>query len=188
MTRGTNPFIKLAIEIGPLLAFFIANARADIFTATATFMVATLISLAAAYWFERRLPILPLITGIFVVVFGGLTLWLHDETFIKLKPTIVNGLFAAILGGGMLLGRPLLRPLLSGMLPLTPEGWRKLTWRWAAYFLFLALFNEVTWRLLSTDVWVNTKVFATLPMTIIFSLAQAPLLRRYRSGEEGEVS
>ena len=183
MTRSGNPIIKLAIEVGPLLAFFIANARANIFVATGTFMVATMIALAAAYWFERRLPVLPLVTGIFVLVFGGLTLWLQDETFIKLKPTIVNALFAAILAGGMLLGRPLLRPLLSAVLPLTGEGWGKLTWRWAGFFLFLALFNEVTRHLLSTDMWVNTKVFATLPITIVFSLAQAPLLRRYRSTE-----
>jgi intracellular septation protein len=175
------PLAKFAIEAGPLLAFFVANARTDIFVGTGVFMVATVLSIVAAYLLERRLPIMPLVTGIFVLVFGGLTLWLHNDLFIKLKPTIINGLFAAILAGGMTFGRPLLRPLLGAMLPLTDRGWRELTWRWAGWFLFLALFNEVTWRTLSTDTWISTKLFATLPMTIVFSLAQLPLIKRYQT-------
>jgi intracellular septation protein len=122
---------------------------------------------------------MPLVTGLFVLVFGGLTLWLHDDLFIKLKPTIINGLFAAILAGGMVFDRPLLRPLLGAMIPIDDRGWRLLTWRWAAWFLFLALFNEATWRMLPTDVWVTTKLFGTLPMTIAFSLAQLPLIKRH---------
>jgi intracellular septation protein len=173
------PFVKLAIEAGPLLVFFIVNSRVDIFAGTGAFMAATMVSLIAAYWLERRLPIMPLVTGLFVLVFGGLTLWLHDDLFIKLKPTIINGLFAAILAGGMLFGRPLLRPLLGAMIPIDDQGWRSLTWRWAGWFLFLALFNEVTWRTLPTDVWITTKLFGTLPMTIAFSLAQLPLIKRH---------
>ena len=177
------PLVKFAIEAGPLLAFFIANARADIFVGTGVFMAATVLSIVAAYLLERRLPVMPLVTGVFVLVFGGLTLWLHNDLFIKLKPTIINGLFAAILAGGMTFDRPLLRPLFGAALPLTDRGWRELTWRWAGWFLFLALFNELTWRTLSTETWISTKLFATLPMTVIFSLAQLPLIKRYQAEE-----
>jgi intracellular septation protein len=175
-----NPLVKLAIEAGPLGVFFIANAKGGIFVATAAFMIAITLALAASWWLERKLPTLPLVTGVFVLVFGGLTLWLQDELFIKLKPTIVNGLFAAILLGGLVAGRPFLKPLLGAALELTDEGWRKLTFRWAWFFVALALANEVVWRTVSTDAWVGFKTFAILPATIVFSLAQLPLISRYR--------
>lgn len=175
-----NPLVKLAIEVGPLAVFFIANARGNIFTATAVFMVAIVIALVASWLIERRLPLLPLVTAAFVLVFGGLTLVLQDELFIKLKPTIVNSLFAAILFGGLFFGRPFLKPLLGAALELQDEGWRKLTYRWAWFFVALAMANEVVWRNLSTDGWVNFKVFGIMPLTIAFSLAQLPLINRYR--------
>ena len=180
-----NPLVKLAIEAGPLLVFFIANARGGIFIATGAFMVAILVALLASWLLQRRLPTLPLVTAGFVLVFGGLTLALQDELFIKLKPTIVNGLFAAILFCGLVLDRPLLKPLFDSAFSLTEAGWRKLTWRWAWYFVLLAVLNELVWRSLSTDAWVNFKVFGIMPLTIAFSLAQLPLINRYRPAEAG---
>lgn len=177
--RAPNPWAKLAIELGPLLVFFFANARFGIFAATAAFMVAITVSLGLSWWLVRKVPTMPLVTAIFVLVFGGLTLWLQDELFIKLKPTVVNGLFAAILFGGLIMGRPLLKPLLDTVLPLDAEGWRKLTWRWAWFFVLLAGLNELVWRSFPTDVWVNFKVFGIMPLTILFSLAQVPLIRRH---------
>lgn len=178
-----NPLVKLAIEVGPLVVFFIANSRGNIFIATGAFMVAIVVALIASWLIERRLPLLPLVTAAFVLVFGGLTLVLQDELFIKLKPTIVNSLFAAILFGGLFFGRPLLKPLLGAALDLRDEGWRKLTYRWAWFFVALAMANEMVWRTLSTDGWVNFKVFGIMPLTIAFSLAQLPLINRYRVAE-----
>jgi len=177
--RQLGPLLKLVLEIGPLVVFFLANTHYGIFTATAAFMVAMLLSVGTMFAIVRHVPTLPLATGVFVLVFGGLTLALNDEIFIKLKPTIVNTLFAAILAGGMLLGKPLLRSLLDAMIPLDHQGWRTLTWRWAAFFLFLAVVNEVVWRNFDTDTWVNFKVFGIMPLTIAFSLAQLPLIRRH---------
>ena len=181
--RAPNPWAKLAIELGPLLVFFFANARFGIFAATAMFMAAITVSLGLSWWLVRKLPTMPLVTAIFVLVFGGLTLWLQDELFIKLKPTVVNGLFAAILFGGLIMGRPLLKPLLDTVLPLDAEGWRKLTWRWAWFFVVLAGLNELVWRSFPTDVWVDFKVFGIMPLTIAFSLAQVPLIRRHALAE-----
>ena len=176
-----NPLVKLAIEAGPLLVFFIANAKAGIFVATGAFMVAIVVALGASWLLERKLPMLPLVTAGFVLVFGGLTLALQDDLFIKLKPTIVNTLFAATLFGGLIAGKPLLKPLLGAALELTDEGWRKLTWRWAWFFVALALLNEAVWRSLSTDAWVAFKVFGIMPLTFLFLLSQLPLIRSHGS-------
>ena len=177
--RPPHPLVKLAIETGPLLVFFVANAKYGIFAATGAFMVAIVAALGASYLIERKLPTLPLVTAVFVLVFGGLTLVFQEELFIKLKPTIVNTLFAAILAGGMLFDRPLLKPLMGAMLPLDEQGWRILTWRWAGFFLLLAGLNELVWRTQSTDTWVSFKVFGVMPLTIVFMIAQVPLLRRH---------
>lgn len=179
-----NPFLKLGLELGPLLLFFFTNSWYGLIPATAVFMVATAIALPIAYVLEKRLPIMPLITCVFVLIFGGLTVWLQDETFIKLKPTIVNLLFAAILLGGMLMRQSLLKPLLGTMVHLTDEGWRLLTLRWGAFFIVLAVLNEVVWRTQSTDFWVNFKVFGIMPLTIAFSIAQMPLINRYHADNE----
>jgi intracellular septation protein len=179
-----NSLLKLALEIGPLALFFFANAKWGIFWATGVFMVAISISVATTWALEKRVPKLPLVTGVFVLVFGGLTLILQDELFIKLKPTIVNTLFAAILFGGLMFGRSFLKSMLGPMFPMTDLGWRILTVRWAIFFLCLAAANEIVWRNFSTDAWVSFKVFAIMPATIVFSLFQLPTMNRHRSAEE----
>lgn len=178
-TLDSRQLLKLAIELGPLAVFFIANAQGGIFWGTAAFMVATLVSLAAARTLLGRIAVMPLVTGVFVLIFGGLTIWLQDELFIKMKPTIVNSLFAAILIGGLLAGHALLRHLFGEVFQLTDEGWRRLTLRWALFFCALAVLNEVVWRNFSTDTWVSFKVFGIMPLTMIFAVAQIGLLKTY---------
>jgi intracellular septation protein len=182
---GARQIVKLLIELGPLAVFFIVNARADIFSATAAFMVATLVALPTSWWLMRRLPVMPLVTAVFVLVFGGLTLYLADDQFIKLKPTIVNTLFGAILLGGLLFGRSLLSIVFGDVFRLTPEGWRRLTFRWGLFFLALAVLNEIVWRNFSTDMWVNFKVFGIAPLTMIFGMAQLGLLQRHEEKPDG---
>jgi intracellular septation protein len=174
-----NPLLKLALDLGPLALFFFANTRYGIFVATATFMVAVLAALAVSFVMTRQLPIMPVVTAIIVVVFGGLTLILHDATFIKVKPTIIYALFGAILIGGLIFKKPLLGVVFDSMFDLTDEGWRKLTLRWAFFFLVLAVLNEIVWRNTSTNVWVDFKVFGVTPLTLIFGALQVPLLKRY---------
>jgi intracellular septation protein len=147
-------------------------------------MVATLVALAVSYALTRRLPIMPLVTGVVVVVFGGLTLWLHDDTFIKMKPTIVNALFGGVLLGGLFFGRSLLGYVFDSVFKLTDEGWRSLTFRWGLFFLVLAVLNEVIWRSFSTDMWVQFKVFGIMPLTFLFTLSQLPLIMRTTIPEE----
>jgi intracellular septation protein len=189
---GTKPaeaplkaqILKLAVEVGPLAVFFIVNARAGIFWGTGVFMVATIVSLIASRILFGRIPVMPLVSGVCVMVFGGLTLWLQDDHFIKLKPTIVNSLFAGALFIGLLAGQSLLRVVFGDVFRLTDEGWRKLTLRWAFFFTFLAVLNEVMWRSFSTDTWVSFKVFAVMPLTMAFAIAQVGLLRHYEQPAE----
>jgi intracellular septation protein len=176
---------KLLIELGPLVVFFVANSRAGIFYGTGAFMIATLVSLTASRMFLGRVPIMPLVSGVFVLVFGGLTLWLQDELFIKMKPTIVNSLFASLLLGGLAFGVALLRYPFGDAFALTDEGWRKLTFRWALFFVFLALLNEITWRSFSTDFWIGFKVWGVMPLTMIFAIAQLGLIQRYTEEKSG---
>lgn len=171
--------LKLLVEVGPLVVFFVMNARAGIFWGTGAFMVAIVISLIASRILFGRVPVMPLVTGVFVLVFGGLTLWLQDEQFIKIKPTLVNALFAGALFTGLLTGRSLLKIVFGEVFRLTDEGWRKLTFRWACFFMFLAVLNEVVWRSFSTDVWVSFKVFGIMPLTMIFAIAQMGLLKQH---------
>jgi intracellular septation protein len=192
--KKLNPFLKLGLEIGPLILFFLAKARGEkmaaswpiitalggpIFFATATFIVATLLALAVSYALTRRLPLMPFVTAIVVVIFGGLTLWLHDETFIKIKPTIIYCLFGGVLLGGLVFGRSLMGYVFDAVFKLSDEGWRKLTLRWGLFFFGLAVLNEVVWRSVSTDTWVTFKVFAILPITFVFALLQLRLINRY---------
>src|SRR3569833_1136092 len=171
--------IKMALELGPLVIFFIVNARADIFVGTAWFMVAMVISLALSWLLLKRVALMPLVTGFVVLVFGGLTLWLHDDTFIKMKPTVINSLFGAVLLGGMLFRLSLLKYVFGDVYKLKPEGWTVLTLRWGLFFFFLAILNEVVWRTQSTDFWVAFKVWATMPLTIVFAAFQMPVLQKY---------
>ncbi|MEQ8452537.1 MAG: septation protein A [Nitratireductor sp.] len=192
--KPMNPLLKLVLELGPLVVFFFANARGEwlaelfpalaafggpIFIATGLFMIATALSLGVSWLLVRTLPIMPLISGVVVFVFGALTLWLQDDTFIKMKPTIVNSLFAAVLLGGLLFGRSLLGYVFDQAFKLDAEGWRKLTFRWGLFFVFLALVNEIVWRSFSTDIWVAFKVWGIMPITLIFTFSQMPLIMRH---------
>jgi intracellular septation protein len=189
-----NPLLKLGLEFGPLAIFFFANSYGDrlfgvaadqrIFVATGVFMVASLISLALSKILLNHLPRMAVINAVVVTVFGGLTLALNDELFIKLKPTIVNSLFGCVLLGGLAMGRPLLPYVLDSVMSLTDEGWKKLTFRWGLFFFVLAAINEIVWRNFSTDFWVGFKVWGIMPITIAFALSQTPLILTYEVKDE----
>ena len=196
--KHMNPLLKLALELGPLMVFFFANSRAEwlaktfpalgefggpLFVATGLFMIATAISLSVSWLLVRTLPIMPLVSGVVVFVFGALTLYLQDEIFIKMKPTIVNTLFGAVLLGGLFFGKSLLGYVFDEAFKLDADGWRKLTLRWGLFFLFLALVNEVVWRLFSTDTWVAFKVWGIMPITLIFTFSQMPLIMRHSTDD-----
>ncbi|MCK9913628.1 septation protein A [Microbacteriaceae bacterium K1510] len=184
-TKKLNPTLKLVLDIGPLVLFFAINAKLGIYAATGVFMVAVLLALGVAYALTRRVEIMPLVTAVVVLIFGGLTLVFHDDLFIKLKPTIIYVLFGGALVGGMLFGKPLLGMLFDSVFNLTEEGWRKLTWRWAIFFFVLAVLNEIVWRTQSTDFWVSFKLFGVVPLTFVFAALQYPLLVKY-SAEKKE--
>ncbi|MCA1971622.1 MAG: septation protein A [Caenispirillum sp.] len=182
-----NQWLKLLLEAGPLVIFFIGNNKFGIIPATAAFVAATVVSLAVTWILARKLPVVPLVSGIFVVGFGGLTILLEDDLFIKLKPTIVNALFAATLFVSLFLRKNVLKIVFDAAFHLTDEGWRKLTWRWAWFFVLLAVLNEIVWRSFATDVWVQFKVFGIMPLTIVFSLTLIPLLTKYHPEKEGKA-
>jgi intracellular septation protein len=202
-----SPGLKLLLDLGPLLLFFFANTRpqlfapllkpflsealitgehAGIFVATAVFIPAVLVALAIAYALTRHVAVMPVVTAIVVVIFGGLTLLLQNETFIKLKPTLVYLLFAVTLLGGLAFKKPLLGMVFDSVFKLTDEGWRKLTLRWGIFFVAMAVLNEIVWRNVSTDAWVSFKVFGFLPLTMVFAAAQFPLLQKYAVEETSE--
>jgi len=174
-----NPWLKITLDIGPLILFFAANSKFGIFAATAAFMVAVLAALAVSYAITRHIAVMPLVTAAIVLVFGGLTLVLHDDLFIKLKPTIIYVLFGGTLLAGIALDKPFLSIMFDQMFHLTAEGWRKLTWRWALFFLFLAGVNEIVWRTQTTDFWVSFKLFGVVPLTFLFGALQYRLLLKY---------
>ncbi|WP_404386315.1 septation protein A [Caenispirillum salinarum] len=182
-----NQWLKLLLEIGPLVVFFVGNNKYGIIPATGAFIVATVVALSASWLIARKVPVLPLISGIFVIGFGGLTVLLEDDLFIKLKPTIVNALFAAVLFVSLGLKRNVLKIVFDAAFHLTDEGWRKLTWRWAWFFCLLAVLNEIVWRSFDTDTWVQFKVFGIMPLTIIFSLTLVPLLTKYHPENEAKA-
>jgi intracellular septation protein len=197
--KRVNPWVKFVLEIGPLAVFFIANARGEamatrwpvvaqlggpLFFATACFIVATLLALAISYAMSRRWPLMPLVSAVVVVVFGGLALWLKNETFVKIKPTIIYCLFGGALLVGLAFGKSLLGYVFDAAFRLTDEGWRKLTLRWGIFFLALAVLNEIVRIYASTDRWVAFKVFGVLPLTFLFALAQVPLISRTSLDEE----
>ena len=177
--KQLNPILKLVLDIGPLVLFFAANAKFGIYAATGSFMVAVLIALAVSYAMTRHIAIMPVVTAVIVLVFGGLTLVLHDDLFIKLKPTIIYVLFGGTLLAGLALDKPFLSIMFDQMFHLTAEGWRKLTWRWVLFFFALAVLNEMVWRNASTDFWVSFKLFGVVPLTFVFGALQYPLLVKY---------
>jgi intracellular septation protein len=196
-----TPKQKLLVELGPLMVFFVTYFLAKKLTggevdpddaeavakvelrgmiwATGAFVPATLAALLASFRVERRVQPMTLVTAVLVVVLGGLTIYLQDATFIQRKPTLVSGLMGSLMLGGLLFGRSMVQPLMGSSLSLTDEGWRKLTLRWGLFFYVVAAANEVAWRNLSMDAWLNFKVFGILGMTFLFLLLQAPLLQRH---------
>ncbi|WP_339951119.1 septation protein A [uncultured Albimonas sp.] len=181
--KPLNPLVKAALEFGPLVLFFVIYQRSDIFTATAVFIPVILASLGVSWWLSRHVPRMAVVTAVVVVVFGGLTLWLQDATFIKMKPTIINVLFAGALGFGLLRGRSYLKDLIGAAMPLTDEGWMALTKRWALFFLFMAVLNEVVWRTQTEEFWVTFKTFASPAITFAFIMTQFGLIKKH--GIEG---
>jgi intracellular septation protein len=200
--KEISPLLKMALELGPLVVFFFANSRGEwlgshfpaltelggpIFIATGLFMAATAIALTVSWILTRTLPMMPLISGIVVFIFGALTLYLQNDTFIKMKPTIVNSLFGAILLGGLLFGKSLLGYVFHSAFKLDDAGWRKLTIRWGVFFVFLAILNEVVWRNFTTDFWVAFKVWGTMPITVLFTLSQMPLIMKHSLEQEADA-
>ena len=189
MNETSPQWLKPTTEYGPLAAFFIAYLLSDqdLMAATAVLLVATGLALALSLAIARRVPMLPLVTAVIVGVFGGLTLWLKDPTFIKMKPTIVQALFSVVLLGGLAFGRPLLSTLLGAAWPMDQEGWRRLTLRFAIFFAAMAALNEAVWRTQTEEVWVFFKVFGIMILTIIFAVAQTPLMKRHHVPEDGQA-
>ena len=173
-------FYKLLIDIGPLAVFFIFYTRSGLQASILPFMIATVIAVLFSYILEKKIPIMPTVGAVIVLLFGGLTIYFDNEVFFKMKPTIINLLFAAILYGGILINKPLLKYLLGAALKLQDVGWRVLTLRWIGFFIALAILNEIVWRTQSTDIWVNFKVFGILPITFIFTMTQFPLIKKYQ--------
>ena len=182
--KALNPIVKLLIELGPLALFFAVYSKLGIFAATGVLMAGVVVTLGVSYAMLKRIPVMPLVTAVIVLIFGSLTLFFHDETLIKIKPTALYLLFAAALFAGLALKKPMLKILFDGALHVTEEGWRKLAWRWAVFFIALAVLNEIVWRTQTTDLWVKFKTFGFLPLTLLFALAQAPLIMRTETKEE----
>jgi len=182
--RKLSSWAKLVLDFGPLLVFFLVTRQADLFAATAVFMGLILLTTGITYYVERRLSPMPIVTAVFVMVFGALTLALDSKLFIKIKPTIVNLLFAAILTAGLIGRRLLLKMLLDDAFKLRDEGWRLLTFMWIGWFIFLAGLNEVIWRTTSDEFWAGFKFFGNLPLTLVFGAAQVPILMRYQITKE----
>lgn len=174
-----HPLFKLATELGPLVIFFAANAKFGLFVATGAFMVAIVAAIAASYIVTKHVPLMAIVTAVIVLVFGGLTLFFHDELFIKIKPTIIYALFAVTLGIGLLMGRSFIAIMFDQMFNLTSEGWRLLTIRWMVFFAGMAVLNEIIWRTQSTDFWVSFKAFGVIPITAVFAMLQTSLIKRY---------
>jgi|TARA_B100001113_G_scaffold38637_1_gene27452 intracellular septation protein len=171
---------KLLIDIGPLAVFFIFYTRSGLQASILPLMIATVIAVLFSYILEKKIPIMPTVGAGIVLIFGGLTIYFDNEVFIKMKPTIINLIFAIILYGGMLVKKPLLKILLGAALRLEEEGWRILTYRWIGFFIALAVLNEIVWRTQTTDIWVNFKVFGILPITFIFTMTQFPLIKKHQ--------
>jgi intracellular septation protein len=171
---------KLLIDIGPLAVFFIFYTRSGLQASILPFMVATVIAVLFSYILEKKIPIMPTVGAVIVLLFGGLTIYFDNDVFFKMKPTIINVLFAVILYGGILINKPVLKYLLGAALKLEEAGWKILTQRWIGFFIALAVLNEIVWRTQTTDIWVNFKVFGILPITFIFTMTQFPLIKKYQ--------
>ncbi|HEX4081120.1 MAG TPA: septation protein A [Rhizomicrobium sp.] len=185
-TNKTSHLARLALDLGPLMVFFGAYEFFGIFVATGCFMAAVLAALGYGYVRERRLSPMPLFTAVLVLVFGGLTLYLRNDIFIKMKPTVLYALFGALLLGGLAFNQLLIKHVFSQAFELSEAGWRSLTWRWGAFFLALAVLNEFIWRHFSTSTWVYFKVWAVIPLIFLFALAQTPLILKHEIQADAE--
>jgi len=198
--RTMRPWLKFTLELGPLLLFFFANSRpklfaplfapflpakllagesAGLFTATGVLMVAVVAALIVSFAMTRRLPVMPVVTALLVVVFGGLTFYFQDPSFIKMKPTILYACFGAALLGGLVFNKPLLPVVLDNAMSLTEAGWRILTLRWGGFFLLLAVLNEIVWRTQSNNTWVLFKFPGTVILIFVFTFSQVPLIMKH---------
>lgn len=186
MKDAQHSWVKHLVDWGPLIAFFVTFKVSGLMQATAVLIVATVVLTGLGYALTRKIQPMPLVTLVVVGVFGGLTLWLQDETFIKMKPTIILGLFAAVLLGGLAMGKPPLKLLMGSALELDDTGWRKLTLRFALFFAVIAALNEIVWRTQSTDLWVDFKVFGILALNVVFMLTQIPLIKRHQLNSQAE--
>ena len=175
-----KPFYKLLIDIGPLAVFFYFYSKNGLQDSILPFMLATVIAVLFSYILEKKIPIMPTVGAGIVLIFGGLTIYFDNDIFFKMKPTIINLLFAVILYGGIIFKKSLLKYLLGAALKLEEKGWKILTLRWIGFFIALAILNEIVWRTQSTDIWVNFKVFGILPITFIFTMTQFPLIKKYQ--------
>lgn len=182
-----SPLLKLALDLGPLILFFAAFKFGGIFKATAVFMAASIVALGIGYARTRKISPMPLVTAIIVVLFGGLTLYLKNDTFIKMKPTVLYAIFGAILLGGLAFNRLFIKAVFAQAFELDEAGWRKLTWRWGFFAFALAATNEIIWRNFSTNIWVDFKVWAIIPLIMLFALAQTPLVMKHEIGKEDEA-
>lgn len=175
-----NPYLRLGLDLGPLVVFFVANSYFGIYVATGAIMAAVTVSIGIGYLIERKVTPMPIVTLALVLVFGGLTLWLEDETFIKIRPTIVYTMFTTVLFAGLYYGHSLIKMLLHAAFTLSEEGWRILTVRWAAMFAGLAVVNELVWRNFSTDAWVFYNTWGDLAITLVFAMLQTPVIMRHQ--------
>ena len=172
--------LKLFIDIGPLAVFFIFYTRSDLQSAILPFMIATIIAVVISYILENKIPIMPSIAAIIILLFGGLSIYFDNEVFFKMKPTIINIIFAIVLYFGIVIKKPFLKYVFGTALKLKDEGWSILTKRWIAFFIALAILNEIIWRTQTTDIWVNFKVFGILPITFLFTLSQFTIIRKFQ--------
>ncbi|MEL7228282.1 MAG: septation protein A [Pseudomonadota bacterium] len=197
-----SPTLKMALEMGPVVLFVISYAFGEniagwlgltgilqqpIFLATAVIMVATAVSIGLSLYLMKHVPAMPIVTLVVVTIFGGLTLYLQDDTFIKMKPTIVNCLFGTALLVGLAFGKSFLKTVMGMAFPIDDEGWMKLTLRWGLFFFFLAAVNEVVWRNTSEAFWVGFKFYGMTGLTFLFVMTQVPLLQRHSLEEETDA-
>jgi intracellular septation protein len=179
---------KQFLDFAPLVVFFIANWKAGIFWATGIFMAVSLVVLAYTYFSTGKIAKVPLVSAILVAVFGGLTLYLQDETFIKIKVTLVNGIFCALLLGGLAFGRTFIKDVMGEAIQLPDQAWRTLSLRWGVFFGVMALINEIVWRNFTTDQWVSFKVFGLMGLTLVFALANAPFMAKHMPEDNAKPS
>jgi len=177
------PLWRTGLDLGPLLIFFGVLAKFDVYIATAVFVAVTLVAIGVGYAYERKISPMALISAAVVVVFGGLTLWLHNDLFIKIKPTVLYLIFATVLTGGLVTRRNFIKYLFDHAFHLDEEGWRILTWRWVVFFVVMAVANEIVWRNFSTQIWAGYKIFGAIPATFLFAFAQTPLILKHHVEE-----